>query len=31
MHNDINNGVTQKMALIIDKNGNWEIQNNEKL
>ena len=31
LHNDINNGVTQKMALIIDKNGNWEIQNNEKL
>ena len=31
MHNDINNGVTQKMALIIDKDGNWEIQNNEKL
>ena len=31
LHNDINNGVTQKMALIIDKDGNWEIQNNEKL
>ena len=31
LHDDINNGVTQKMALIIDKNGNWEIQNNEKL
>ena len=31
LHNKINNGVTQKMALIIDKNGNWEIQNNEKL
>jgi len=31
LHNDINNGVTQKMALIIDKNGDWEIQNNEKL
>jgi hypothetical protein len=31
LHNDINNGVTQKMALIIDKNGNWEIQNNEKI
>ena len=31
LHDDINNGVTQKMALIIDKNGNWEIQNNEKV
>jgi hypothetical protein len=31
LHNDINNGVTQKMALIIDKDGNWKIQNNEKL
>ena len=30
LHDEINNGVTQKMALIIDKNGNWEIQNNEK-
>ena len=30
MHNDINNGVTQKMALIIDKDGNWEIIHNEK-
>jgi hypothetical protein len=29
MHDQINNGVTQKMALIIDKNGNWKIQNNE--
>jgi len=31
LHNDINNGVTQKMALIIDKDGNWEIVHNEKL
>ena len=31
LHNQINNGVAQKMALIIDKNGNWRIQNNEKL
>ena len=30
LHNDINNGVTQKMALIIDKDGNWEIIHNEK-
>jgi len=31
LHNQINNGVAQKMALIIDKNGNWRIQNNENL
>jgi hypothetical protein len=31
LHNKINNGVAQKMALIIDKDGKWEIQNNEKL
>ena len=31
LHNQINNGVTQKMALIIDKDGSWKIQNNEKL
>ena len=31
LHDEINNGVTQKMALIIDKNGNWEIIHNEKL
>lgn len=30
LHNGINNGVAQKMALIIDKNGNWEIIHNEK-
>jgi len=29
-HNGINNGIAQKMALIIDKNGNWEIIHNEK-
>jgi hypothetical protein len=31
LHNEINNGLAQKMALIIDKDGNWEVQNNEKL
>ena len=31
LHNQINNGVAQKMALIIDKNGNWRIQSNENL
>ena len=31
LHNQINNGVAQKMALIIDKNGNYEIQNNTNL
>ena len=30
LHNQINNGVAQKMALIIDKDGKWEIQNNKK-
>ena len=30
LHNQINNGVTQKMALIIDKNGSWKIQSNER-
>jgi hypothetical protein len=30
LHSQINNGVEQKMALIIDKNGNWEIIHNEK-
>jgi hypothetical protein len=30
-HNHKNNGVAQKMALIIDKDGNWRIQNNENL
>ena len=30
LHNGINNGIAQKMALIIDKNGNWEIIHNEK-
>jgi len=29
LHNQINNGLAQKMALIIDKDGNWKIQNNE--
>ena len=31
LHNQINNGVAQKMALIIDKDGNGRIQNNENL
>ena len=31
LHNHMNDGVAQKMALIIDKDGKWEIQNNEKL
>jgi hypothetical protein len=31
LHNQMNDGLAQKMALIIDKDGNWEIQNNEKL
>ena len=30
-YNHKNNGVAQKMALIIDKDGNWRIQNNENL
>jgi hypothetical protein len=29
LHNEINNGLAQSMALIIDKTGNWEIQHNE--
>ena len=29
LHNQINNGVIQKMALIIDKDGSWKIQSNE--
>ena len=31
LHNEINNGLAQSMALIIDKLGNWEIQHNENL
>jgi len=27
----MNDGLAQKMALIIDKDGKWHIQNNEKL
>ena len=30
LHNQINNGVTQKMALIIYKDGSWNIQNNSR-
>ena len=28
LHNQINNGVAQKMALIIDKDGDWRIKKN---
>ena len=28
LHNKINNGVAQKMALIIDKDGDWRIKKN---
>ena len=31
LHNQINNGLAQKMALIIDKDGNWIVQNNENI
>ena len=31
LHNQINNGLAQKMALIIDKDGNGKIQSNENL
>jgi hypothetical protein len=31
MHDHMNHGITQEMALIVDKNGNCAIQNNEKL
>ncbi len=30
LHNKINHGIAQEMALIIDKNGNWKIQKNNK-
>jgi hypothetical protein len=30
LHNEINHGIAQEMALIIDKNGNWKIQKNNK-
>ena len=30
LHNQINDGVTQKMALVVDKDGNWKTQNNER-
>ena len=30
LHDHMNDGVAQKMALIIDKDGKWEIQNNKK-
>ena len=29
LHDHMNDGVAQKMALIIDKDGKWEIQNND--
>ena len=31
LHDHMNDGLAQKMALIIDRDGKWEIQNNEKL
>ena len=31
LHNQINNGLAQKMALIIDKDGNSIVQNNENI
>ena len=31
LHNEINNGLAQKMALIIDKTGNWKIQKNKRI
>ena len=31
LHDRMNDGVAQKMALIIDKNGNWEIENNSEM
>ena len=31
LHDYMNDGLAQKMALIIDKDGKWHIQNNEKL
>ena len=31
LHNQINDGLAQKMALVIDKDGNWEIQINKNL
>ena len=31
LHDHMNDGLAQKMALIIDKDGKWHIQNNEKL
>ena len=30
LHDHMNDGLAQKMALIIDKDGKWAIQNNEK-
>ena len=31
LHNQMNEGLAQKMALIIDKNGNWKVENNKNL
>jgi hypothetical protein len=30
LHDRMNDGLAQKMALIIDKDGKWEIQDNEE-
>jgi hypothetical protein len=31
LHNQMNEGLVQKMALIIDKNGNWKVEKNKNL
>ena len=31
LHNENNDGLAQKMALIIDKDGNWQVENNKNL
>ena len=31
LHNQINHGIAQEMALIIDKKGNWKIQKNNTI
>ena len=31
LHNQRNNGLSQKMGLIIDKDGNWKVENNKNL
>ena len=31
LHNENNDGLAQKMALIIDKDANWKVENNKNL